>query len=134
MIELSNTTAQTVAPGQSLTFNTVILKSGCAEAHRTNSGIVTLRADCAIYEVHFSANISGTAAGPVQLAIELDGEPLAETTMISTVTTAADPNNVATSTLVKTGCGCCGRLTVVNTGTSDVVVSANPAFYVKRVA
>ena len=58
MIELSNTTAQTIAPGQSLTFDTVILKSGCAETHRTNSGIVTLRAKCAIYEVHFAANIS----------------------------------------------------------------------------
>ena len=134
MIELSNTTALKIAPGQSLTFDTVILKSGCAEAHRTNSGIITLKANCAIYEVHFAANISGTAAGPIQLSIMLDGEPLAETTMISTVTTAADPNNVATATLVKTGCGCCGRISVANTGTSDVVVSANPALFVKRVA
>ena len=134
MIELSNTTAQTIAPGQSLTFDTVILKTGNAEAHRTNSGIITLRANCATYEVHFAANISGTAAGPVQLAITLDGEPLVETTMISTVTTAADPNNVATATLVRTGCGCCGRISVTNTGVSDVVVSANPALFVKRVA
>ena len=134
MIELSNTSAQTLSPGQALTFDTVVLKTGCAEAHRTNSGIVTLRADCAIYEVHFAANISGTTAGPVQLSVELDGEPLQETTMISTVTTAADPNNVATATLIRTGCGCCGRVNVVNTGTSDVVVSANPALFVKRVA
>ena len=134
MIELSNTTAQTVNAGQSLTFDTVILKSGCAEAHRTNSGIVTLRANCAIYEVHFAANISGTAAGPVQLAIALDGEPLVETTMISTVTTAGDLNNVATATLVKTGCGCCGKITVTNNGTEPVVVGANPSFFVKRVA
>lgn len=134
MIELSNTTAQTISSGQSLTFDTVILKSGCAEAHRTNSGIITLRAACAIYEVHFAANISGTAAGPVQLVITLDGEPLVETTMISTVTTAADPNNVATATLIKTGRDCCGRISVRNTGASDVVVSPNPALFVKRVA
>ena len=134
MIELSNTTAQTIFPGQSLTFDSVLLRSGCAEAHRTNSGIITLRAHCATYEIHFSANISGTAAGPVQLAITLDGEPLVETTMISTVTTVADANNVATATLVKTGCDCCGRISVTNAGTSDVVVSANPAFFVKRVA
>ena len=134
MIELSNTTAQTVNAGQSLTFDTVILKSGCAEAHRTNSGIVTLRANCAIYEVHFAANITGTAAGPVQLAIALDGEPLVETTMISTVTTSGDLNNVATATLVKTGCGCCGKITVTNNGTEPVVVGANPSFFVKRVA
>ena len=133
MIELSNTTAQTLTPGQALTFDTVLLRTGCSAYHRRNSGIIAL-SKIGVYEVHFSANIAGTAAGPVQLAIELDGEPLTETTMISTPAAAADANNVATSTLVKTCAGCCGRLTVVNTGTSDVVVSPNPAFYVKRVA
>ena len=59
MIELSNTTAQTIQPGQSLTFDTVILRSGCSEAHRRNSGIVTLRASCATYEAHFAANVTG---------------------------------------------------------------------------
>ena len=134
MIELSNTTAQTVQPGQALTFDAVVLRSGCAEAHRTNSGIVILRADCAIYEVHFAANVSGTAAGTVQLSVALDGEPLAETTVISTVGTAGDLDNVATATLVRTGCGCCGRVTVVNSGTEPVVVGAGPALFVKRVA
>ena len=133
MIELSNTTAQTLTPGQALTFDTVILNTGCGECHRANSGIITLR-KIGIYEVHFSANISATTAGTAQLAIELDGEPLLETTMINSIGTAGDPDNAATSTLVRTCAGCCGRLTVVNTGTSDVVVSPNPAFYVKRVA
>jgi hypothetical protein len=135
MIELSNATAQTLTPGQSLTFDTVLLKSKCgAEAHRNNSSIITLRACNATYEVHFSANVSGTAAGVVQLNIELDGEPLAETTMNSTVTTAADPNNVATSTLIHTSCGCCGRITVTNTGTADIIVGANSSLFVKRVS
>lgn len=134
MIELSNTAAQTIAPGQSLTFDTVLLKTGCAEAHRSNSGIVTLKADCAVYEIHFAANISATAAGTAQLAISLDGEPLIETTMINTISTAGDPDNAATATLVKTGCGCCGKISVTNTGTTSVIVSANPALFVKRVA
>lgn len=134
MIELSNTAAQTIAPGQSLTFDTVLLKTGCAEAHRTNSGIITLKADCAVYEIHFAANISATAAGTAQLAISLDGEPLIETTMINTISTAGDPDNAATATLVKTGCGCCGKISVTNTGTTSVIVSANPALFVKRVA
>ena len=134
MIELSNTTAQTLQPGQSLTFDTVILRSGCGEAHRKNSGIVTLRASCATYEAHFAANVTGTAAGPVQLAIALDGEPLPETTMIASVAAAGDLDNVATATLVRTGCGCCPRLSVVNSGTVPVTVGANPSFFVKRVA
>lgn len=134
MIELSNTAAQTIAPGQSLTFDTVLLKTGCAEAHRNNSGIVTLKADCAVYEIHFAANISATAAGTAQLAISLDGEPLVETTMINTISTAGDPDNAATATLVKTGCGCCGKISVTNTGATSVIVSASPALFVKRVA
>lgn len=134
MIELSNTAAQTIAPGQSLTFDTVLLKTGCAETHRSNSGIVTLKADCAVYEIHFAANISATDAGTAQLAISLDGEPLIETTMINTISTAGDPDNAATATLVKTGCGCCGKISVTNTGTTSVIVSANPALFVKRVA
>ena len=134
MIELSNTAAQTIAPGQSLTFDTVLLKTGCAEAHRTNSGIITLKANFAVYEIHFAANISATAAGTAQIAISLDGEPLLETTMINSVGTAGDPDNAATATLVKTGCGCCGKISVTNTGTTSVIVSANPALFIKRVA
>lgn len=133
MILLSNSVAQTVSPGQPLAFGTVPVKTGCDTSHRAGSGTVTLKGKCAVYEVQFSANISGTAAGPVQLAIALDGEVLPETTMISTVTTAADPNSVSTSTLVRTDGCCCGRIAVVNTGTADVVVSANPSFIVKRV-
>ena len=134
MIELSNTAAQTLSPGQALTFDTVILKSGCAESHRTNSGVVTLRANCAIYEVHFAANISATAAGTAQLAITLEGEPLPETTMINSIGTAGDPENAETATLVRTDCQCCTHISVVNTGTTSVIVSANPALFVKRVA
>lgn len=134
MIELSNTAAQTIAPGQSLTFDTVLLKTGCAEAHRSNSGIITLKANCAVYEIHFAANISATAAGTAQLAISLDGEPLVETTMINTISMEGDPDNAATATLVKTGCGCCGKISVTNTGTTSVIVSADPALFVKRVA
>ena len=62
MIELSNTAAQTIAPGQSLTFDTVLLKTGCAEAHRNNSGIVTLEADCAVYEIHFADRCGHSSA------------------------------------------------------------------------
>lgn len=134
MIELSNTTAQTLEAGQSLTFNTTILKSGCAEAVRANAGIITLRAQCGIYEVHFAANVTSTAAGPVQLAITLDGTPLPETTMISTVTTAGDLNNVATATLIRMDCTCIGRVSVENTGTGPITIGANPALFVKRVA
>lgn len=134
MIQITTTAAQTLSPGQALVFDAVEVRGGCAEAHRSNSSIVTLAAKCGTYEVSFGANVSGTAAGPVQLSVELDGEPLASGTMVSTVTTAADPNSVSRTIPVKTGCGCCGRVTVVNTGAADAVVGPGASLYVRRVA
>lgn len=134
MIQLTNTAAQTLAPGQALTFDSVQLKTGCAEHHRVNSSIATLRAKCATYEVSFGASVGGTAAGPVQLGIELDGEPIFTGTVTDYVTVAADPVSVARTIPVRTDSFCCGRLTVVNTGTSDVIVSPGASLYVRRVA
>ena len=39
MIILSNSVAQTLAPGQSATFDTIILKTGKAECFRRNTGL-----------------------------------------------------------------------------------------------
>ena len=133
MIQLTNTGEQTLQPGQSATFDTVVLKTGCSETHRLNSGLVRVKGG-GCYEVSFSANITGTAAGPVQLSIELDGEPMPETTIINSIGTAGYLENVATSTIFRTCCGCCARLSVANTGTSVVTVGAGPSLSVKRVA
>ena len=134
MIQLSNSTTQTLAPGQSLTFDSVLLKSGCAETHRVNSSIVTLRANCGIYEIHFTGNVSAPSASPVQLALQLDGETLPETAMNEEITTPGVGQNVAAATLIRTGCGCCGRVGVVNTGTTTLSVIANTSLFIKRVA
>ena len=135
MICLSNSNAQTLAVGQSLIFNTEILHTGCAECYQPNSGTVNLAAKNAIYEIHFSANIgSTTEAEQAQLAININGSPMAETTMISTTAAAGDINNVSTSTLIKTCCCGANFITVTNTGTTTVNVESNPCLYVKRVA
>ena len=134
MIELSNTQSQTLAVGQSLTFDATILQTGCAESHRQGSGIVGLRAGNAIYDLRFSANVTSSVAGTVQLSIELDGEPLQETAMQSTVYTADEYMNVSTETLLPTGCGCCNSITVTNTGSQPVTVNVGSALIVRRVA
>lgn len=134
MIVLTNTIAQTIAPGASLTFDEVILHSGCGECHRKGTGSVKLRCN-GVYELHFHANVGGeTAATAVQLALAIGGEPLPETTMISVPVAVDDLNNVGTSTLLKNCCGDYDRVTVVNTGTVPVVIGANPVLYVKRVS
>lgn len=134
MIVLSNTTAQTLTPGQSITFNDVVLHTGCAECHRANTGSVKLRANGA-YEINFSGNVSSpTAATQVQLTVQLGGANLPETQMISTPSAASSLNNVSTSTIVKNCCGDYDRITVVNTGASDINIAANPVLTIKRLS
>lgn len=131
MISLSNTTAQTVAPGQSITFNTVLLHTGCGECHRANTSSVKLRAH-GIYEVAFSANIGSTVAGVAQLSIQAGGDTLPESTMISTTAVAGNLNNVAKTIPVRNCCDDYDRITVTNTGTTTVTIGANPVLFISR--
>lgn len=123
MIQLTNSVPLTLAPGASVTFDTVLLDTGCAECHRKGSGLVNLNAPCARYSVDFSANIGATAVGLAQLAVTLDGEALPETVMDSQTAAAGDINNVATGTFVKTCRRNGGTVTVRNVGTTTVTVA-----------
>lgn len=133
MIELSNTTEQTLAPGQSITFDDVILHTGCDVCHRNNTNSVKLRAN-GVYDVDFHANIgSPTAATPVQLQVTLGGtSPLPETIMQNTPAAITDRNNVGTSTAFKNCCGDFDRLSVTNTGANSVIVAPGSSFKIGR--
>lgn len=137
MISLSNTTEQVLAPGQSITFNLVLLHTGCcprAERHRTNSANVELvRGD--IFEIDFSANIAGEAAGAIQLSVALNGEALPESTMISTPAAANELNNVARPGIRVRRLGCSDTVSVRNTGTENIILPANSSLLaIKRIA
>lgn len=132
MIVLSNTTEQTLQPGQSINFDEVVMAAGTCECHRRNTGSVKMRSN-GIYEVSFHGNIGGeTAATPVQLALTLGTSPLLETTMISVPAAVTDRNNVGASTRIRNCCGDYDRVSVTNTGTVPVVVAANSSFIVER--
>ena len=97
MAEFTKNEVQTVLPNQPVTLNTSI---GCPKGyvyHRNGSGIVTLRGmtnNCfARYQVTFNGNIdvpSTGTAGPISVALELDGEPILTSRAIVT------PADVAT--------------------------------------
>ena len=132
MILLTNTEPQTVPVGGTVTFDRVVFHTGDAECHRGGSGAVSMRAR-GIYDVEFSANVGGAAAGAVQLSILVGGEPLPETEMDSVTAAAGDLENVATSTAIRNCCVGYERITVANTGDAEVTVSA-PKLFVRRVA
>lgn len=63
----------------------------------------------------------------------IGGEPIPETTMANSIGTAGDPENASTAALVGTHGCCCGRLSVVNTGTEPAIINANPSLIVRKV-
>lgn len=135
MIELSNSNAQVLAAGQSATFDTILLHTGCAECHRKNSGAINLTQKNAIYEVSYNCNIGATAQGDGQIGITLDGSPLSETVALTVTAAAGDLANVSGCTLVKTCCcGNPGTILLTNTGTTDINLGATPQLTVKRIA
>ena len=74
MIELTNSAAQTVQPGAAVTFDTVMLHTGCGECFTKGIPSVKLRAIGGSYKIDFTGNVSGTAANtPVQLSVALGG-------------------------------------------------------------
>lgn len=132
MVVLSNTTAQTLQPGQALTFDRLVTHSGCGECARSG-GPIGLR-HCGTYRVTFHGNVTGaTAALPVELSISVGGAPLAETEMIYTPAAVDAVSNVGTETYVQT-CSSGNNITVTNTGENPITVSPNTALTVIRTA
>lgn len=133
MIVLSNVNAQTVPAGGTVIFNTVLKKCGCDTCFRNNSGSVSINGNCALYEVGFGANITGAGTTPVELSINIGGSPLAETEMIYTPAVANAVGHVYTETIVQTCCNLPNNITVTNTGTEPVIISANPVLSINKV-
>ena len=89
--------------------------------------VFTLRLCISAYYIHFNGNVSGAAGTQANLALAVGGEIRFETTMTAQITAATDVFNVAASTIVENCCCDMDRVTVVNTGTTDIILSANPA-------
>ena len=136
MAEFTKNDFQTVNPNQPVTLNTTI---GCNKGyvyHRNGSGIVTLRGitnNCiARYQVTFNGNIavpSTGTAGPIAIAIALDGEPiLTSRAIVTPAAVAANPPttdnffNVTSTAIIDVPKGCCFNVSVEN-----VSESADPA-------
>lgn len=134
MIELSNLTAQTITPGQTVTFDKVILHTGCGECFNSQlPKSVKLRAQGGVYALSFHGNVAATTAGAaLQLAIAIEGQPLVETAMNSTPAAANALNNIGASTRFKNCCPDAGRVSVLNTGAVPVTLAPNSSLIVER--
>ena len=139
MAEFTYNPIQLVQPNQVVLLNTTIRCPKGYVLHREESGIVTLRgivnnpcAEYARYQVTFNGNIAvpeGGTAGPIAVAIAIDGEPVLTSRAIVTPAAVAPEGptsenyfNVTSTAIITVPKGCCFNVSVENT--SD---SATPA-------
>jgi hypothetical protein len=90
-MEITANAIQTVDVNQNVLFTDAVVDGNCSIIHRDGSGLVSLKgltSQCrARYKVTFGGNIAiptGGTVGSISLAIAIDGEPVATTTMIAT--------------------------------------------------
>lgn len=147
MAEFTKNEVQTVNPNQPVTLDTTI---GCNKGyvyHRNGSGIVTLRGitnNCfARYQVTFNGNIavpSTGTAGPIAIAIALDGEPiLTSRAIVTPAAVATDPPttenffNVTSTAIIDIPKGCCFNVSVENVSEStDPATTPAPPILVQN--
>lgn len=140
-MEITANAVQTVAAGSNVTFTETPVSGNCSILHTDGSGLVKLRGltttQCrARFKVYFGANIAvptGSTAGAISLALSVDGEPVATTTMIATPAAVEEYFNVGSSIYLEVPACCCSTLGVRNIGTAAINVQ-NANLIIERVA
>ena len=139
-MEITANALQTVEANQNVLFTDTPVCGSCSILHREGSGLVTLRGitnQCrARFKAFFSGNIGLPADGTVEaisLAIAINGEAVATTTMISTPAAVEEFANVASAVYIDVPAGCCVTISVRNTSTQEIDVQ-NANLIIERVA
>ena len=139
-MEITANAIQTVASNANVLFTDTVVCGNCAITHRDGSGLVTLRGltnQCrARFRVSFGGNIAiptGGTVGPISLAIAVDGEAVATTTMISTPAAVEEYQNVFSAIFLDIPRGCCSQISVRNTSGEPVEIQ-NANLIIERVA
>lgn len=136
MAEFTYNPVQLVPAGQNIILNNG--GCGCGKGnilHRNESGVVILRgrvnnpyASFARYQVTFNGNIAVPAdgtAGPIAIAIAIDGEPIPTSKAIVTPTAVDAYFNVTSTAFIDVPVGCCFTIAVENV--SEGATAADPA-------
>lgn len=149
MAEFTYNPAQTVEAGQNVILNTAIPCNKGYVYHRNESGVVTLRGivnnacGCfARYKVTFNGNIaipSTGTAGPISVALAIDGEPiLTSRAIVTPAAVATEPPtqenffNVTSTAIITVPRGCCTSVAVENTSAGATPTDVPPAILVQN--
>ena len=139
-MEITANAIQTVASNANVLFTDTVVCGYCSITHRDGSELVTLRGltnQCsARFRVSFGGNIAiptGGTVGPISLAIAVDGEAVATTTMISTPAAVEEYQNVFSAIFLDIPRGCCSQISVRNTSDEPIEIQ-NANLIIERVA
>lgn len=140
-MEITYNAIQTVTSNQDVLYNATAVSGNCSMLHREGSGLVTLRGlnngQCrARFYVFFGANIAVPASetvGPISLAVAINGEPVATSSVISTPAAVSEFHNVSAAMYIDVPIGCCTQVSIKNTSNIAIEVQ-NANFIAERVA
>jgi len=139
-MEIIAVAEQTVAANQNILFTDTVTCGNNSIAHRDGSGLVTLRGltnQCrARYKVSFGGNIAIPTDGTVeaiQVALAIEGEGIASSTMIVTPAAVENYFNVFGALFIDVPRNCCMTVSVKNTSDQPILVQ-NANLIVERVA
>ena len=140
MAEYVANAVQTVAANQNVIFTDTPINGNCSVIHREGSGLVTARGlttQCrARFRATFGANIgipTGGTVGAISLAIAVNGEPIAATTMTVTPAAVETFSNVNSTVYIDVPAGCCSQISIRNINDQQILVQ-NANLIVERVA
>lgn len=134
MLSLTNSISQSPLSGQALTFDTVLINSGCAECFQKDTGVPQLVMRNAMYEIDFSCNVSASAEGLVEAALAINGTAIPYSLMQTSIAAADNVAMISRKLRVKTCC-CPESISVLNMSASTVTPSfSEPVLNIKRVA
>ena len=139
-MELTANALQTVEANQNVLLTDTVVCGNCSILHRDGSGLVTLRGitnQCrARFKATFGANIAIPTGGTVEaisIAIAINGEPVASTTMIVTPAAVEEFSNVFSAIYLDVPANCCSQVSVRNISTQAIDVQ-NANLIIERVA
>lgn len=128
MIVASNSAVQTLTPGQSIIFDKTIMSNECGCCLRRSSVKLTRKG---VHTISFSGNIGATTADTeAEITVEVGGETLPETRMVTMSSAAGEVNNVSTTTKYNVCCSSFSVVKVTNTGTSTINIDANTSLVI----
>lgn len=131
---------QIVEVNQNILFTDTTVPGNNSIIHRPGSGLITLRGitnQCrARYKITFGGNFAIPAEGDVErigLAIAINGESIASTTMLADPAETQKFSNVGRSLYLEVPRNCCSQISVKNISGQEVIVQ-NASIIVERVA